>query len=122
MHEMGIALQIVEIASASIPKDMQGARVARVNLKIGQLAAIVPESLRFCFAVASQDTALDKAELNIEQVPVVARCRQCGHQWQIEQPVFSCVACDSGSVEILSGRELDIESIEVAEEDFENAD
>ena len=52
MHEMGIALQIVEIATASLPPDLGAARVTRVNLKIGKLAAVVPESLRFCFDVA----------------------------------------------------------------------
>jgi hydrogenase nickel incorporation protein HypA/HybF len=82
MHEMGIALQIVEIATASIPSDLAEVRIERVNLKVGKLAAVVPESLRFCFSVASKDTALDGAEL----------------------------------LEILSGRELDIESIEIAEE------
>ena len=47
MHEMGIALQIVEIATASVPSELAGVRIERVNLKIGKLAAVVPESLRF---------------------------------------------------------------------------
>ncbi len=117
MHEMGIALQIVEIAAASIPTDLGNVRVARVNLKVGKLAAVVPESLRFCFSVASKDTPLDGAELNIAELPVVARCKQCNSKWTITNPVFKCGTCNSGSLEILSGRELDIESIEIAEED-----
>lgn len=56
MHEMGIALQIVEIATASIPSNSGNVQVARVNLKIGKLAAVVPDSLRFCFDVAVKDT------------------------------------------------------------------
>jgi hydrogenase nickel incorporation protein HypA/HybF len=117
MHEMGIALQIVEIAGASIPKEMAGARVARVNLKVGKLAAIVPESLRFCFGVATRETPLEGAELAIEEVPVKARCRDCQAEWTIEEPVFSCGVCSSGSIQILSGRELDIVSIEISEEE-----
>jgi hydrogenase nickel incorporation protein HypA/HybF len=117
MHEMGIALQIVEIATASIPPDLDNSRVARVNLKVGKLAAIVPDSLRFCFSVAVKDTPLDGAELAIEELPVVARCKDCDTEWTIEEAVFKCKACDSGSLEILSGRELDIESIELAEEE-----
>ncbi len=117
MHEMGIALQIVEIATASLPADLREARVARVNLKIGKLAAVVPESLRFCFDVAVQDTPLAGANLAIEEIPVVARCKDCNAQWTIDEPVFICKACESGSLEILSGRELDIESIEVVEEE-----
>jgi hydrogenase nickel incorporation protein HypA/HybF len=117
MHEMGIALQIVEIATASIPAEMADSRVSRVNLKVGKLAAVVPESLRFCFGVAVRETPLEGAELAIEEVPVVARCRDCQAEWTIEEPVFSCAVCNSGSVQILSGRELDIESIEITEED-----
>ncbi|NOQ20598.1 MAG: hydrogenase maturation nickel metallochaperone HypA [Desulfobacterales bacterium] len=117
MHEMGIALQIVEIATASLPADLGEARVARVNLKVGKLAAVVPESLRFCFDVAVKDTPLAGANLAIEEIPVVARCKDCNAQWTIDEPVFICKTCESGSLDILSGRELDIESIEVVEEE-----
>ena len=117
MHEMGIALQIVEIATASLPPDLGEARVAAVNLKIGQLAAVVPESLRFCFEVAIKDTPLAGAKLAIEDIPVVAKCNDCDAQWTIDEPVFVCQKCQSGSLEILSGRELDVESIEIAQED-----
>jgi len=117
MHEMGIALQIVDIATASIPPDAGPVKVARINLKIGRLAAVVADSLRFCFDVAVKDTPLEGAELAIEELPVVARCNVCQTQWTIESPAFKCENCDSGSLEILSGRELDIDSIEIAEKD-----
>jgi hydrogenase nickel incorporation protein HypA/HybF len=121
MHEMGIALQIIEIATASIPPEMRSARVERVNLKVGKLAAVVPDSLRFCYEIASKDTLLAGAELRIEETPVVARCKDCGERWTIAEPVFNCPACRSGALEILSGRELDIVSIEVAQEEGHGA-
>jgi hydrogenase nickel incorporation protein HypA/HybF len=117
MHEMGIALQIVEIASASLPADLGQARVVALHLKIGKLAAVVPESLRFCFDVAVQDTPLAGAKLVIEEVPVVASCKDCKARLTIDEPIFICKTCQSGSLEILSGRELDIESIEVVEDE-----
>ena len=117
MHEMGIALQIIEIATASIPADAGPVRVEKINLKIGKLAAVVPDSLRFCFGVAVKDTLLDGVQLAIEELPVVAKCNDCQTQWTINGPAFKCENCDSGSLEIISGRELDIESIEIAEED-----
>jgi hydrogenase nickel incorporation protein HypA/HybF len=116
MHEMGIALQIIEIATASIPSNLKDVRIEKVNLKIGQLAAVVPESLRFCFEVAVKETPLEGARLAIEEVPVVAKCKDCNTRWTINGPAFSCEDCGSGSLDILSGRELDIESIEIAEE------
>jgi hydrogenase nickel incorporation protein HypA/HybF len=119
MHEMGIALQIVEIVRDSIPAHMGAVRVERVNLKIGKLAAVVPESLRFCFDIVIKETPLEGAELHIQEMPVLARCKRCGEQWTIHEPVFTCHTCDSGELEILSGRELDIESIEIAEDEGE---
>ena len=117
MHEMGIAMQIIEIATASIPQSIPISRVERVHLTIGKLAAVVPESLRFCFEIAAKETPLDGAELVIAEIPVKARCKICRREWIITEPVFKCVACDSGQIEILSGRELNIESIEITEED-----
>ena len=122
MHEMGIAMEIVEIAIASIPAGMQGQRVERVNLTIGKLSAVIPESLRFCFEIVAKDTPLCNAELNIEEGPVVVRCRDCNAQETINEPVFACRKCSSGSVEVISGRELDINSIEIADEDEADAD
>ena len=117
MHEMGIAMQIIEIATASIPEDIKNVQVARINLKIGKLSAVVPESLRFCFDIASRDTLLSGAELHIKEIPIRARCRNCNHEWTIDEPVFICKKCENGSIEILSGRELDIDSIEIADEE-----
>jgi len=118
MHEMGIALEIIKIATESIPAEHADARVERVYLEVGKLAAVVPDSLSFCFGIASENTRLHGAELVIEEIPVVAKCRDCSHQWTIERAAFSCLACNSGNIELLSGRELDIRSIEIIGEDM----
>ena len=115
MHEISIALQIVDIAAASIPPNMGKTRVEKVNLRIGKLAAVVPESLRFCFEMAAKDTPLQGAQLSIEELPGVAKCNDCGTKWTIRGLSFQCEKCQSGSIEIISGRELDIQSIEIAE-------
>jgi hydrogenase nickel incorporation protein HypA/HybF len=113
MHEMGIAMQIAEIASAAVPPEMQGLGVKQVNLRVGKLAAVVPDSLRFCFEIITRDTVLAGAGLQIEEIPVKALCQDCNAEWFIEGPVFRCEKCDSGSIRILSGRELEISSIEI---------
>ena len=80
MHEMGIALQIIDIASASIPEDMVSPRVARIHLKVGKLSAVIADNLTFCFQVAAKETVLAGAELVVEEIPVSVRCRQCNAQ------------------------------------------
>ena len=117
MHEMGIAMEIIDIAEASIPAGMADVQVESVNLRIGKLSAIVPESLTFCFGVAIKETRLEGARLNIEQVPVVAVCKACGAKMTIDEPAFACQTCSSGDIELISGKELDIVSIEIMDED-----
>jgi hydrogenase nickel incorporation protein HypA/HybF len=115
MHEMGIASEIVRIAVESIPEEMAGSRVVRVHLKVGKLAAVVSDSLRFCFEVVARETPAEGAQLEIQELAVMAQCNDCDLRWEIENAVFSCPRCGSGSIEMLSGRELDIESIELEE-------
>ncbi len=120
MHEMGIAMEIVKIAIDSIPSDMENSRVEKIHLKVGKLSSVLPDSLRFCFKIISEDTPLDGARLIIEEIPVVAVCSDCNNRWTISEPVFQCKNCNSGSIQIISGRELDIDSIEIAEEGEED--
>jgi len=114
MHEMGIALQIVEIATASLPADSKNIRVEKVNLKIGKLAAVVPASLCFCYEAVTKDTPLAGSALDIKEVPVVVKCRSCHGEWTVTGPDFRCKTCQNGEVDILSGREIEIISLEVA--------
>lgn len=115
MHELGIALQIVRIVQDAIPEDAKEAKVETVRLNIGKLSAVVPDSLVLCFDLATRDTQLDGARLVINEIPATARCRICDHEWSIDEYVFVCPVCDGVDVEMASGRELDVESIEIKE-------
>lgn len=115
MHEMGIAMQIIEIATAAIPEGLPKGCVERVTVKVGKLSAVVPDSLKFCFDIVSKDTPIDGAQLVIEEIPVRARCCGCLKEWTLHGSVFSCPACNSGDIKLISGQELNIESIEVAD-------
>ncbi len=115
MHEMGIAQQLVTIALDAIPDDIENPRVEKLNLRIGKLAAVVEHSLSFCLAVITTDTPLEGAELIIDEVPVCLRCERCNHEWQTEIPAFGCPACKNGQVTMISGREIEITSIELAD-------
>ena len=115
MHEMGIALQIVEVAQSSIPPEMKDSRVEKINLKIGKLAAVVPENLHLCMEVAAKDTPLAGSEIHIDEIPVIARCRACSHQWEVDKAVYICPECKSIELDIISGNELNVISIDIAE-------
>jgi hydrogenase nickel incorporation protein HypA/HybF len=115
MHELGIALQIIRIAEGAVPEDAGEAKVETVRLNIGKLSAVVPDSLTFCFNLAIKDTKLEGARLIINEIPAKARCRGCNHEWDIDEYDFVCPECAGGDVEMVTGRELDVESIEIKE-------
>ena len=86
MHELGIAQEIV----AQIAEQCAGARVTRVVLEIGKLAAILPDAVRFCFDLCSEGTALEGASLDIIETPGLARCRACGGEVCLDRPFGRC--------------------------------
>jgi hydrogenase nickel incorporation protein HypA/HybF len=118
MHELAIAQNILEIVQQSVPED-QAAAVRWVRIRVGQLSGVVPDSLDFCFSVIVSETAMPKAGLEIEQVPTISRCKDCMHQFQIENLAFLCPTCRSANLELVSGRELEVVEIQLADESDE---
>ncbi|GEM_PF-203911 len=116
MHEMGIAISIVEIVEDSIPESMRDRTVEAVVVEIGRLSTVVPESLRFCFSVTAQDSVCNGAELDILEIPLTLSCRTCSHGWDADEPAFFCPSCDGIDIQINTGRELAVRTIRVADE------
>ncbi len=111
MHEMSIAQSALDI----ILQESQNHKVNRVisvALKVGELSAVETESLRFCFELLTKGTLAEGARLDIERVEVTCRCQDCGSNFTVQDLMFSCPSCKSNRVEMLSGRELSIESFE----------
>jgi hydrogenase nickel incorporation protein HypA/HybF len=112
MHELSIARAVVAV----VEKHADGRPVALVNLRIGMLRQVVPDSLVFCFGFVARGTVCDGAQLVAEVVPARVRCRGCGAEWQLDEPLFRCT-CGSTDVEIVTGNELEVESIEIEEDE-----
>ena len=111
MHELSIAQSLLDIVLEQ--SEIHGVEQVKViKLQIGELAAVVPESLSFCFELLSKDTLADGAALEIETLPVVARCSNCEILFQVEHHKFICPDCGEPTLEMVSGRELSVASIE----------
>lgn len=87
-------------------------RLERVRVRVGELTAVEPESLRFCFDASIKGTPMEGASLDIEEVPLTGRCRSCSAEFRIESFKSSCPGCGAVSIDRLTGSELDIVSIE----------
>ncbi len=109
MHELSIANGIVEICA----ERAEGARVVRVRLEIGRLAAVLPDAVRFCFDVCARNTVVEGAALEIVETPGRALCRDCGREVPLAQLVGRC-ACGSANLRVIAGEELKIKEMELA--------
>ncbi len=124
MHELSIAASVVEIACRYARPIHDGAplqRVSKVHVQVGYLRQVVPSALAFSFELVAQGTAAEGAELELDTVPAVGRCRRCGVESRLRAFPLQCGACFGFDLEIVAGEELIVESLEMEEVDDEVA-
>ena len=112
MHELSLATGIVE----TVVRHADGRPVTSVEMRIGTLRQVVPESLEFYFGICSRDTVCEGATLEQEIIQARVRCSSCGHERELDQPDFRCRSCAGTDVEVVAGTEFEVDSIEVTEE------
>ncbi len=113
MHELSIALHLVEAASARAV-EAGSESVTKVYVRVGALSGVVREALAFSFDVATQHTMLEGATLEVEDVPLVVFCPQCDAEKHLpDRFVLCCPDCDTPTPDIRQGRELEITAIEI---------
>jgi hydrogenase nickel incorporation protein HypA/HybF len=116
MHELSVAQGLLEIIEQEA-RPYPGARVTRVLVRIGKLSAVVPDALRFAFEAITRGGIAEGALLEIEEVPLRIRCRQCAEEFAVDDPFMLCPRCEGIDVEMVSGRELEIQSMEIEDGD-----
>jgi len=117
MHELSIALSIIETATEEAER-RGGARVNALHLKLGPLSGVVKDALLFSYEVACNGTMLEGSQLIIEEVPVVIYCAECQTEQQLESiQRFCCPVCGTLSSEVVKGRELEFVAMEIEEID-----
>jgi hydrogenase nickel incorporation protein HypA/HybF len=117
MHELSIVTSIVETVTetlAALPESSRGVRVLEVRLRVGVLASVIPESLEFCYGIASEGTPLEGSRLVVNVLPVVVHCAACAQDAELEGvQSFRCPRCGEPCSDMRQGRELEIDSIEI---------
>jgi hydrogenase nickel incorporation protein HypA/HybF len=109
VHELAIAESVV----SSVLERTEGRHVSVVRLRVGRLAGVVPDALRFCFELATAGTPLAGARLEIAEAQARAHCRSCDADFALVDAFLLC-DCGSADVQVLSGLELSVTSVEVA--------
>jgi hydrogenase nickel incorporation protein HypA/HybF len=111
MHEMALTQSILEIVlSAGQGAGAQSVRAIR--LKTGAYSDVVPSLMQECFDLLAKDTIAQNAHLIFEPLPLTVRCRTCGWRGEIDKHHIACKSCGGDDLEMLTGREFYVDSIE----------
>ena len=112
MHEMSIAQSLVELASQAA-SEAGAERVGRINIRIGALAGVHTDALRFSYEVASEGTMLAGSELAIQETPVTVYCGECRRELALPGiRSFLCPVCGGSQTDLRQGFEMELESVE----------
>ncbi len=112
MHELTIAYNIVEIVSRTAQKE-NAERIDSINLEVGEISGIEIEALKFSLNVAIKGSLLEKAIINIKYINGKARCYECLTEFEVSNLFTSCPQCSKYSAEIIEGKELRVNSIDI---------
>jgi hydrogenase nickel incorporation protein HypA/HybF len=112
MHEISLLMSVIDKISRLCEQN-NWKNILRVTLKVGHLRHIDPEVFAFAFSSASVGTNLEGSEISIIEMPIIIKCRNCEKNSDTEDIKFVCPNCGSLKVDIISGTEFVIESIEI---------
>ncbi len=112
MHEVSIAQSLIQILEEEM-QSHEGGRLKKVRVLVGELSGVVPDALFFAFEVCSKGSIAEGSALEIVKVPARGVCKSCNREFVPEVPFLICTRCGSPDIEVLSGRELEIDKMEV---------
>lgn len=108
-------MSLCQAIAAAVKRHSGGLHVDVVRVRVGALRQVVPESLSFCWNVVRDYADMPDAELELELVPAAVHCRHCGDAATITSRwSLLCPHCRSSDVEVLSGDELLVTSLDVS--------
>lgn len=111
MHELGIVFEIVR----QVTEAMEGEEgvVKQIILDVGEMSGVVPRYLTECFPAAVDGTALEKTELDINEIPANVRCKSCKKIYHLPSHLEACPFCGELHKVMISGSDLVIKEIVV---------
>lgn len=112
MHELSITESVLRLTTEEAAR--HGANHLRlIRLKVGEMTQVEPSSVEFYLDLLARGTLAEGVKLMIERVPLRAACRECGLEFGPSEFNFVCPGCGGGNTDVISGRELYVDSIEV---------
>ncbi len=109
MHEFSITQNLLDIAL----KNTNSKRIVHVSLLIGPFSEEREESIRFYWRDLAKGTLGEGAKLDFKYMDAELKCLECGGTFNLESDESLCVYCHSDRLQLVSGDEVRLESIDV---------
>ncbi len=113
MHELSIVDALIEQVGHEVERSGHDGQIRRLDLRIGRLAGVNCDSLRFAFELLAPDTIIEGAEIHIAEPKAISHCHDCGAEVEIDELEIECPKCHGRNITIEGGQELLLESIEL---------
>lgn len=112
MHELSIVESLLALVLEHAEK-AESEKVVGVNLVVGELSGVVDEAVEFYWDFLTRETIAKDSRIIFKHVPAKLQCRKCGEVFLTSEHGYFCPKCGDQQVDIIAGRELFIESLEV---------
>ena len=110
MHELSIAIGIVDIASDHAKKN-NARQVKEIEIEVGSLSGIVIDALDFAMDAAIKNSICDNAQWKIIEIPARSVCTTTKKEYPSNDLYSKCPFCGMYGHELISGRELRVKSL-----------
>ena len=105
-------MNIIEVAEENAKRE-NATVITEIELDIGKQAGVVMEALEFAIEAAKKGTMLENAKWIIHEIPAMARCTSCHHDFETQDLFSPCPKCGNPFSEIYQGRELKVKTLKV---------
>ena len=112
MHEFSLVSSVITMVEQSA-KEAGASKVTSICIVAGDLSQVVDEAMDFAFEALSEGTLCEGAKLEIEHVRPRSRCMDCQKEFDHDVYHRRCPECDSLFTELIRGKELFIDHIEL---------
>jgi len=112
MHELSIALSIVELAEEEARK-ANAVSISKVEVEIGTMAGIEKDALLFAWDSVVRGTMAQQSSLVIHSIAAEAHCLECGKDFPVEHFFAQCPHCSSFRYQVTKGKEMRVSSLMV---------
>lgn len=113
MHEMSLAQGVLDLVRENARR-AGVSRVTRVRLEIGELSAVEPQALRFCFGAVVAGSLAADAALEIVEVPGSAWCIACAKPVRVASRAADCPECGGAQLQVTGGDRMRVIDFEGA--------